>query len=132
MKIRIITLFTFLALTILSTPMYAVHKAPIKSNKESLAAESKKTKKIEKKLEKLMGKIEKKFAKNQAEVGEADVDFEDPVDKWMWFWIFGWGAGLVLTILGSAAGIGIIVGLGTIAWVFGTVALILWLVKKFS
>lgn len=72
------------------------------------------------------------------------VDFSDPVDKWMWFWIFGWGAGLVLYILAvaiasggiySGTGFGFAAILATfswLAWLFGSVALIIWLVKKFG
>ena len=132
MKFKLFTIIAVLLLSVISTPMFAVHKAPIKANTEVSTVDVKKAEKMEKKLNKFSAKLEKKMAKKQAKAGGADVDFDDPVDKWMWLWIFGWGAGLVLTILGSAAGIGIIVGLGTIAWVFGIVALILWLVKKFS
>ena len=72
------------------------------------------------------------------------VDFSDPVNKWMWFWIFGWGAGLLLSILAfaiasggiySGSGFGIAAILATLswlAWLFGTVALVVWLVKKFG
>ena len=71
------------------------------------------------------------------------VDFSDPVDKWMWFWIFGWAAGLLLSILAVAfatggvygGGFGIAAILATfswLAWLFGTVALVVWLVKKFG
>src|SRR5688572_18358736 len=27
---------------------------------------------------------------------------DDPVDKWFWFWIIGWGAGIVLTVIAAA------------------------------
>ena len=71
------------------------------------------------------------------------VDFSDPVDKWMWFWIFGWAAGLLLSILAAAVTTGSIYsgsfGFGAIlftfawlAWLFGSVCLIVWLVKKFG
>ncbi|MBK8967505.1 MAG: hypothetical protein R3D58_05530 [Saprospiraceae bacterium] len=71
------------------------------------------------------------------------VDFSDPVDKWMWFWIFGWAAGLLLSILAAAVTTGGIYsgsfGFGAVlftfawlAWLFGSVCLIVWLVKKFG
>lgn len=56
----------------------------------------------------------------------------DPVDKWFWFWIIGWGTGLLLSILtgGALAGGGI-----GIIWfslfVLGSISLIIWLLKKF-
>ena len=83
-------------------------------------------------------KLIKKFAKAQkhfTKKGEK-VDFSDPVDKWMWFWIFGWGAGLVLSIVATAVvlsgGFGIFWLLGSLCWLFGTVSLVIWLVKKFG
>jgi hypothetical protein len=58
---------------------------------------------------------------------------KDPVDRWFWIWIGSWGLGLILTlILGgsvSSATLGII---WLSAFGLGSVALILWLVKKFS
>ena len=132
MKVRITTLIALFTLSILCTPMFAVHKAPIKTHTEVSTIDAKKADKMEKKLNKLGKKLEKKMAKKQAKVGDTDVDFEDPVDKWMWFWIFGWGAGLVLSILSLATLGGFLGVLGLLAWTFGTVALIIWLVKKFS
>ena len=66
---------------------------------------------------------------------DAGIDFQDPVNKWMWFWIFGWGAGLLLSILGAAtlfSGGGILWILSYLCWLFGTVSLVIWLVKKFG
>lgn len=71
------------------------------------------------------------------------VDFSDPVEKWMWYWIFGWAAGLVLYILAVAVATGgvysgsfgfaaILATLSWLCWLFGSVALIIWLVKKFG
>jgi hypothetical protein len=52
----------------------------------------------------------------------------------MWFWIFGWAAGLLLSIVGVAAalggGFGIFWLLGSLCWLFGTISLIIWLLKK--
>ena len=64
------------------------------------------------------------------------IDFSDPVKKWMWFWIFGWAAGLLLWIIswtvltsGGIGGFGVLGLLGSLAWLFGTVCLVVWLVK---
>ena len=72
-------------------------------------------------------------------LSKSGIDLQDPVNKWMWFWILGWGAGLVLTIIaaatvasGSLGGFGIVYGLASLAFLFGTISLIVWLVKKFS
>lgn len=66
----------------------------------------------------------------------------DPVDKWFWFWIIGWGAGILLTALfpiiffsGGLSGVSIgwlFILLGSLAWIFGTVSLVVWLIKKFA
>jgi len=88
-------------------------------------------KKVEKQITKKIAKMQKRFAKN----GGTKVDFQDPVNKWMWFWIFGWAAGLLLSIIGLAAiggGFGVFWLLGSLFWLFGTVSLIIWLVKKFG
>lgn len=136
MKNRILTLLTFFVLSIICTPMFAVHKAPLKTNKESLEVDSKMTNKIEKRLEKLMAKIEKKVAKRKTKAGQSDIDFEDDTDKWMWFWIFGWAIGIALTTLAGLAFTGIVGTLfgtlGALIITFGTVSLIIWLVKEFS
>ncbi|HKK63337.1 MAG TPA: hypothetical protein VJ951_12305 [Bacteroidales bacterium] len=67
----------------------------------------------------------------------------DPVDKWFWFWVLGWGAWIVLSIVASAIVVGSAFGSGFgigallfliayLAGLFGTVSLIVWLIKKFS
>ena len=59
--------------------------------------------------------------------------FSDPVSKWFWIWVVTWGAGILLTVLlgGSVTGstLGII---WLLAFALGSVALIIWLVKKFG
>ena len=110
-----ILLFAFIA------PCSAVHKAPKDIGIERSKLDKKKAAKLDKKLQKLERKIDKKIAKAEAE----GVDFQDPVEKWFWFWIFGWGIAIILGII----------GLGTFATIFavaGFVALVLWLVNKFS
>jgi len=73
--------------------------------------------------------MEKMRAKKNADV---EVDFNDPVDKWMWFWIFAWGLGLAASLLAGIVGLGFFWFLSSVFFVFGFVALVLWLVKKFG
>jgi hypothetical protein len=60
----------------------------------------------------------------------------DPVDKFFWYWVIGWGAGIVFSILAGATllsgGFSILWLLAYLAYLAGSVALIIWLVKKFS
>ena len=67
----------------------------------------------------------KKMAKNA-------IDFKDPVNKWLWFAIFGFGAALLLTILVGSTYSGGIAILASLAWLFGAVAFVIWLVKKYG
>ncbi len=85
-----------------------------------------------KQLKKFEKKITKKISKMKAKATGADVDFDDPVDKWMWFWIFGWAAGLALTFIVFVTGLGFLGFLASACYLFGFVALVLWVVKKFS
>jgi len=89
----------------------------------------------QKKIKKFQKKLQKMQDKGQG------VDFSDPVNKWMWFWIFGWGLALLLSILvpiiflSGGTGIGGAVGLAAaigLIGLFGTVSLIIWLIKKFA
>lgn len=76
----------------------------------------------------------------------SDIDFSDPVKKWLWFWLLAWAAALILTIIsvilaagsvttGSAGGLGIAGILSILAWLLwlaGTVFAIIWLIKMFA
>ena len=91
---------------------------------------AKKKAKMQKRLEKLNKKMEKWEAKGQK---------GDDEQKWMRFWLIGWGLGLILTILAPIVGVGgglgagaILLTLGGIAWLFGTISLIIWIIKKFA
>jgi hypothetical protein len=57
----------------------------------------------------------------------APIDFKDPVDKWLWFWIFGWGLGIVFLFIPVFGWI-----LSSLFFLFGSISLIVWLVKKFA
>ena len=102
-------------------------------------AEAKLIQKAEKKqvrTQKRIAVVQKFLAKNMAKKA---VDFKDPVNKWLWFGVFGWGAGLLLWIIAAAVvtgggflGGGFLGLLASLAWLFGTVAFVIWLVKKFG
>lgn len=92
---------------------------------------------VQKRLERMQNKMKKKGM---------DVDFSDPIQKWLWFAIMGWVAGillvavaLLLLLFGSAAvvttGVGVVGALiiaGRVLMFLGTVSLIIWGVKVFS
>ena len=98
------------------------------------------------KLEKAIVKFEKRLDKvnaKRARKGKAGVDFSDPVKKWMWFWIFGWAAAIILAVVAGVIAVGTLTGggfgiaavialVGWLAGLFGTVSLIIWLIKMFS
>lgn len=74
-----------------------------------------------------------KAAKKLAQIGGLD----DPVDKWFWYWIIAWGVAVLIGIIGAfaswnvyAAGFSILGTLSYLAWVFGTVALVIWIIKQ--
>lgn len=72
---------------------------------------------LEKRLEKKATRLLKKLSRRAA------IDLNDPVEKWMWFWLLAWGGGLVLSVLGLG-------WLGWLLFVGGTVCLVIWLVRR--
>ena len=90
------------------------------------------------KAEKKQVRTQKRIALEQKylakKMAKKAIDFKDPVNKWLWFGVFGWGAGLVLWIIaaGVSSGFGLIGVLASLAWLFGTVSFVIWLVKKFG
>lgn len=72
-----------------------------------------------KRLTRLAKRIERKLLKRGAQ-----VDFDDPVDKWLWFGVFGLGLAILLSLLTSSAGIGGLIALGAI------VCLVIWVIKR--
>lgn len=140
-NLRIVTFLAFVALLIGAQHVEAA--AVIKPVPETTATTaSTKTDKQTKKQLKRQERFEKRMAKFEAKMEKKGVDFSDPVDKWLWFAIFGWGAAIVLTILiyaigfgGFGAGFGfvaIFALLSWLAWLFGGISFIVWLVKKLS
>ncbi len=89
------------------------------------------SKKMAKKVAKLQRKLEK-FQKRIAKMTSIDIDLQDPVDKWMWYWILGWALGLALSIVFAITSVTPILWLSSLAWLAGTIFLIVWLVKKFG
>lgn len=85
-------------------------------------------------MEKRMARVEKFMNSKMGQKLLGGLD--DPVDKFFWFWIIGWGAGIVLSILAAATltggGFGVLWLLATLAYLAGSVSLIVWLVKKFA
>ena len=129
-QLKFTTLLLLLGAFFLVQPSYAMietHNAVSTTTIEKQKNDLKK----EFKMQKRMAKFEKLFQK-------AAVDFKDPVNKWMWFWIFGWGAAIVLSIVGAAAVTGLSAGFGiwyllaSLCGLFGSISLIIWVVKKFA
>ena len=86
----------------------------------------------EKRFQKLENKFKKIFAARQSKHHSIN-GFSDPTDKWFWIWTIGWGAGILITIFSGAS---IASGFLGILWfsffIIGSIALIIWLIKKFG
>lgn len=85
--------------------------------RQMLETELKADSKLEKKIAKKMAKLEKKIKKY-----EANIDFSHPVDKWLWYAVFGFGAAILVGIFFWE--------LGSVLAFLALVCLIVWLVKK--
>lgn len=135
--VKFFTLLSFVAALFVAAPAAQAAVALESAAVEVIEADqelSKKELKTQKRLERMQKKMSKKGM---------DVDFNDPVKKWMWFWIFGWGAGIVLTVIASVLLVGTLTSggfgiasilylLAYLCYLFGSVSLIIWLVKMFS
>jgi len=102
------------------------------------AKQLKKKAKMEKRLNKFQTRRDKINAK-RIKKGKAEIDFSDPVKKWMWFWILGWGLAIILGILipiiflsGGFGGAFLLSALIGLLGLFGTVSLVIWLIKMFA
>jgi len=91
---------------------------------------------ILKKEEKQYTSFERKFSKlysRHASRHHGISNIHDPVDKWFWIWAIGWGAGILITVISGAS---IASGFLGILWlslfIIGSVALVIWLIKKFG
>ncbi len=104
---------------------YIIDKPATRQEIQRLQQEEKHYVQLEAKLKKLYAsKRSKRHGLN---------GFSDPVDKWFWVWVFGWGIGILITIISGAS---IASGFIGILWfsffIIGSVALIIWLIKKFG
>ena len=93
------------------------------------------------KEEKKQAKMERRIARVEkfmnSKMGQRLLGgLDDPVDKWFWYWIIGWGAAIVFSILAAAilttTSFGIFGVLSLLFGLFGTISLVVWLVQKFS
>ncbi len=134
-NLKLFGLLTIVALFFFTPQAQAINTAD-RAPLEAAISHQKLTKKElrqQKRMEKRLKKMQKK-----------GIDFSDPVDKWMWYWIFGWGTALLLSIIGTfvfagtytlGAGFGIggiLFLLSSLAGLFGSVSLVIWLIKKFG
>lgn len=77
----------------------------------------------EKRLEKRLAKLEKRN-KFKRLFGD-QIDFQDDVEKWLWFGIFACGIALVISILAWSPLVGLL-------WVAGVVCLVVWIIKRYG
>jgi hypothetical protein len=107
-----------------------------KRHERKLLRAEKRQYKMQKKLAWVMKKIEKKVAKQRAK-GKDIGGIDDPVDKWFWYWLILWGAGIILSIIAAALFTGFYSGAGgvlfgllaTLCWLGGAVCFIIWLIN---
>lgn len=103
-------------------------------NKANHLTLTKKELRKQKRAAKKQKRFEKRMAKVKDFMEKKGVDFTDPVDKWLWFAIFGWGAAILLSIILSIAPW----GFWTVGWLISivglaaTVCFVIWLLKKFG
>jgi hypothetical protein len=132
---------TFITCLVLVLIALVAPVATMQASTEVSAAESRAmliNKVVEKKADFLMeksvnSKSMKRALKMAKFLGLGDgnkVDFQTEPDKWMWFWIFGWGLAIILSILGVF--IPFIYWIGYLCGLAGTVCLVIWLLKKFG
>ncbi len=99
-----------------AVPLQEARTVLLEKTSEQLRAAPGKHKKAERLIKKIDRKLSKKNFKSALE-----VDFTDPVNKWLWFGIFGLGVAIVLSIFD--------LGLGGLVAFAAVVCLVIWLVK---
>ena len=96
--------------------------------------EKKKYNRVNRKLSKLEHKLQKRKKKRKSA-----IDLRDPVEKWKWYWILGWGAAIALVVTAAVLGLvttGVLYRLliitASLAGIFGTISLVMWLIRMNS
>ncbi len=132
---RLLGFLTLVAIFVLAPQTQAINPADRAPLQEAVSHHqlTKKEQRQQKRLEKRLKKMEKK-----------GVDFDDPVDKWLWYAIFAGGAAIVLSILIPVLFSATLIteggfGLYYLLWLLtsllglaGAVSFVIWLVKKFG
>ena len=75
----------------------------------------------DKKTEKRLKRLAKRLDRMAEKVG-TQVDFNDPVDRWLWFGVFGLGIAIFFSFIQ--------VGLGGIIAFLAIICLVIWIVKR--
>lgn len=99
----------------------AVSPAEMRANLVQKAAQrlNMSTDRVEKMI---TGKKVKRRMQRLVKESPFEIDFTDPVHKWLWFGLFGLGAAIVLSIFS--------LGLGGLVAFLAVVCLVIWLVKQ--
>jgi len=85
----------------------------------------KKQERRDRRIERVADWIHKRMIK-RAEKGKRIIGgFDDPVDKWFWYWMIAWGGAIVFAVVG----VGIIVGLLALA---GIAFAVIWILERFG
>lgn len=126
MKKQIIFLLAFITLTTI-TPT-ATHASTAVSKQDMRAGLAEKMRnnpkrvfKNEKKTTKRLNKIAKRIERKALKHG-VQVDFSDPVDKWLWFGLFGLGIAVVSSFFN--------LGIGGLIAFLAVICLVVWVVKR--
>lgn len=142
--------FLLLAAFFVNAPMsYAVKTVTTPVSTEATVKTEKKGK-FFKNLKKKRTSLKQRFSKWKhnlvGKILKKGIDLQDPVKKWLWYALIGLGGAIIFSILGSvlavgavaagtSTGVGISLLLGIVAgllYLAGTVAFVIWLVKKFG
>lgn len=125
-QIKFTTLLLLIGAFFIAQPSYAMFETH-NTTSTALIEKQKNDLKKEFKVQKRVAKFEKLFKK-------AGIDFQDPVEKWLWYGIFGCGAAVVLSILWRAgtASFGLLGALSSLLLLAGIICLVIWVVKKFA
>lgn len=128
MKKQLIFILACLALTVFAPIQTEASVAVSKQEMRTGMAEKmrdnpnsvfKNNKKVSKRMNRIAKRIERKMLKHGM-----DVDFNDPVDKWLWFGLFGLGIAILMSFFD--------LGIGGLIAFLAIVCLVIWVVKRGS